>query len=256
MKDKSNTLSNNIHSSESLIKYLQEKGENHNHYKYYAKIDRIKAIKDNKVLYLSCGKTWNDIRDRENFSKANGIYMNFGKCFSTALLENVAMWMLYGGIHGDGGMIEFTQSDIKAIKNKTQEITLGYFIDGDFQPLRTVSKEDFRIFITDMVYIHEDANSFRLTRADENRSGVKRSIVAEIAPYTKSFPWHYEKESRLVCQVCKDKIPDGCTDLRIDLAEVCALGFLDRIVTSPIYKGDKINGISESQMASQIEWDL
>ncbi|MDO4847489.1 MAG: hypothetical protein Q3968_05100 [Clostridiaceae bacterium] len=109
------SLAGNVSNSEELWNYLKKKAKSHNNYKCYSTIDRIIDIRDNKILYLSNGKTWNDISDRSEFNSDDYQKVNFGKCFSFSQEENVAMWMLYGGIEKRSGMIDFTKKGIRAL---------------------------------------------------------------------------------------------------------------------------------------------
>ena len=76
------TLEKNCDTAENLKAYLCQKGKNHNCYKAYSTLDRVVKIRDNKLLYLSNGETWNDITDRNNFNSTTNSIVNYGKCFS------------------------------------------------------------------------------------------------------------------------------------------------------------------------------
>ena len=120
------TLENQCQTIETLKMYLQEKGKNHNCYKCYSSLKRIADIRDSKALYLSNGESWNDINDRNGFNSDSDTLKNFGKCFSFSQDENVAMWMLYGGIDKASGMIDFTKKGINAILD-IPSLSVGYF---------------------------------------------------------------------------------------------------------------------------------
>ena len=56
-------------SAEKLKEYLKLKARGHNSYKCYSRIERIRPIIQEKVLYLNNGQGWNDITDRTNFNR-------------------------------------------------------------------------------------------------------------------------------------------------------------------------------------------
>ncbi len=255
MKNRENVLKRNSESSEALRKYLIEKGQNHNYYKYYANIEYIKEIKNDGHLYLSCGDDWNDENDKRGFVKTDGSYVNFGKCFSTAMTENVALWLLYGGINGDGGMISFTKNDMSKIKNNTQKIELGYFENGSFVSKDTLG-DSFEIYLTDIVYIYEDKKDIRLTRADDKCSGVMKDVINGFEIYSKAYPWHYEKECRLICKVDTKKLKKEYTHLKINLKEIGVEKSLENSYVSPIYDGVQIDDFLPSKLTGQVKWDL
>ena len=135
------TLEGNCNSIENLNAYLRQKGKNHNCYKAYTSLSRVVEIRDTKFLYLSNGETWNDVIDRNNFNSATNLVVNYGKCFSFSQDENVAMWMLYGGIDKLSGMIDFTKKGMHSIL-ATNLINVGYFDgDGKFKTEKTLTTQ-------------------------------------------------------------------------------------------------------------------
>lgn len=74
-------------------------------------------------VYLTNGENWNDTKNRKVMEK-NGA---FGMCFSHAVSESVAMWMLYSGAHGkQGAILNFTNKIISAICQANM-VELGNF---------------------------------------------------------------------------------------------------------------------------------
>lgn len=96
-KTKTADQSNANWTKEEYVKHLREKGKNHTNYKIYSYGTRITDIIDETTLYLSDGQRWNDRIDRDNFCRKDQP-RRFARCFSFSKSENVAMWMLYGGM--------------------------------------------------------------------------------------------------------------------------------------------------------------
>ena len=124
-------------SHEALKNGLQENGRRHRSYNMYTSMERALSLVVTGNLYISDGQHWNDLPDRE-IMKDNRAY---GICFSCSTLENIAMWMLYSGNHGQSGaMIQFPPFVMKEIL-KTPELEIGSFNSaGKFEPKERLSK--------------------------------------------------------------------------------------------------------------------
>jgi hypothetical protein len=186
-------------SVESLYTYLKQKGKNHNHYKSYSNIDSIVNIRNTKYLYLGTGVRWNDKTDRENFNPDNSEYLNFGKCFSFSAEENVAMWMLYGGIDKRGGMIDFTKKGMESILS-VQSIEFGHSDNHSFVPDKVLRADFFDLYCVDIIYYKENSTGYYIKRSEESVNNMPKSIFNQLMFCKKAYPWLYENECRLICQ--------------------------------------------------------
>lgn len=246
-------LSDCCETAEQLQFYLEQKAQSHNSYKCYSRIERIQAIVEREALYLNSGENWNDITDLKNFEKAAPGFKNFGKCFSFSQDENVAMWMLYGGIDNRGAMIDFTRSAIRNIL-RIGQITLGKFEGGQFHAMQTVEQENFQIWITDIVYCNEKTGY--LKRSDETCANVREEIIRQLGPCKKAYPWNYENECRLIVSVKNPSVPEECDTVKIDLHNVELGKSMERLYYSPTYQGKIVEGFRESRLSGTIKWDL
>ena len=249
-----NTLSSACKTAKDLSNYLIEKGESHNCYKCYATLERIVGIRDKKKLYLGNGKNWNDTVDREAFN-SDVEFSYFAKCFSFSREESVAMWMLYGGIDKKGGMIDFTQKGIKSIL-KAPEITVGRFADKVFQPIKKLHREEFEIYVTDIVYYKKQNNGYFIKRSDETCHSLSEKIFSKLQNCKKSYAWQYENECRLIVKIKKELLDSNCEAIEIDLSNMELGKSLDHIYRSPNYPTSEIFNSNPSNIEKTVDWNL
>lgn len=245
-------------STENLRKYLIEKANGHNHFKVYTQLGRLTYWINSKAIYLSDGKYWNDVHDRESFNTPYNAIVNFGTCFSFSKSENVAMWMLYGGTGSDGVMVDFQRKHIAKILNDTATIEIGYWNNYEFVPQKTITKDSFRIMLSDVIYYaenSEDAGTYDIKRSDESIKGTDTSCIDNLEHVKKSYAWNYENECRLIVSVDRSIIPAGACAIRIDVGDMFEkLIKAQRIYESPNYKA--YHQFSSSKLKGEIDWDL
>ncbi len=209
--------------SDALANGLQQCGKSHRRYNLYMPMERALGLLLNGNLYLSNGANWNDKHDRDAMSAKRA----YAVCMSYATVENVAMWMLYGGNGGkQGAMISFLPSTINEILN-VDHIELGKFGDDG---LFVTSSEDtidingFRIFISDMLYTEicnekdkqkqgdnvkdneknkNNEKMRKITHADEHVT-VGKEIIDHDDIFNKDIAWQYEKECRLIVKLSSE----------------------------------------------------
>lgn len=239
-------------SADDLKAYLQEKAKNHNSYKCYSKMDYIAPMVKGQVMYLNNGKKWNDVTDRNNFNSTES-QVNFGKCFSFLQDENVAMWMLYGGIYHTGAMVDFTKKGMEHILETTQ-IELGYFENKVFCGKRLLKRPTFDIWMTDIVYCNEK-NGY-MKRSDESCTQVSQGVFDDLGYCKKAYPWNYENECRLIVSIPQKEIPVNCDTVKIDLRNMKLGKSLSRAYYCPGYQGVEVEGFHKSKLDGTVEWDL
>lgn len=251
-----NTLEKNCNTVENLKTYLRQKGKNHNCYKAYSSLDSVVKIRDTKFLYLSNGERWNDVTDRNNFNSDTNSVVNYGKCFSFSQDENVAMWMLYGGIDKLSGMIDFTKKGMQSILN-TESINIGYF-DNDrrFKTEIVLKKGDFDIYITDIVYYKSNGNGYYINRSEESYNCLSAEIFESLRYCKKSYPWKYENECRLIVSVDKKFINSNCNVVQINLNNMDLGKSLERVYRGPNYPLENTQGSLPSKLDNTIDWSL
>ncbi len=240
-------------SAEQIIAYAKQKAGNHKYYKHYASLERIKDnIIDGKSLYLSRGDFWNDRKDAARLNHDGSSTVNYAMCFSTGQAENVAMWMLYGGILGQGGMIDFTKENMQQIL-KTPTVELGNFAEDTFVPLQSLTHDQFDIYLADIIYYSEDSSGYRLTRAEEHVSSISQEIIDGLTMYLKKYAWSYERECRLIVSIDRSLVQDDFKHIKIDLS---AIDMTKRLYMAPNRKAPPVQEFQSSALGSDIHWNL
>lgn len=251
MKEKT-TMKDFCDSAEKLNFYLQEKAKSHNSYKCYSRMEYIYPIVKKRVMYLRNGQNWNDVTDRKGFNGTED-KIHYGKCFSFLQDENVAMWMLYGGVYHTGAMVDFTRAGMANIL-KTTQIELGYFEDGVFCRQKVLERSSFEIWMTDIVYCNEKTGYMK--RSDESCTKVNPSVFDNLGCCKKAYPWSYENECRLIVSIPKELIPPQCDTVKIDLRNVNLGKSLTRAYYCPGYQGAEVEGFCKSKLDKTVDWDL
>lgn len=249
--DKS-SIKGHCNTAEDLKKYLQNKGRHHNYYKTFSKIEHISQIIHEKVLYLSDGQNWNDVDDRAKLQQCD-TYKLFAKCFSFSKSEDVAMWMLYGGVYHTGAMVDFTREAMNSIL-EIPSIDVGYFSNDEFQTAQTLDRQSFKIWLTDIVYCDKETGYMK--RADESSKGVPREVLERLQYCEKDCAWSYENECRLIVAIDRGQRLDNCNNVRINLRNVKLGVSLSRAYYCPQYRGEKIDGFQPSEMDGKVSWEL
>lgn len=245
-------------STERLREYLIEKANGHNHFKVYTRFDRLTYWISSRAIYLSDGKCWNDVHDRESFNNPHNGIVNFGTCFSFSESENVAMWMLYGGTNSDGVMVDFQRKHIAKILNDTPSIEIGYWNNDEFVPQKTITKDAFSIMLSDVLYYAENsekAGTYDIKRSNESIKGTGTDSIDKLECVKKSYAWNYENECRLILSLDRSIIPVGAYAIKIDVGDTFSeLMKAHRIYEAPNYKSSY--RFSKSKLRGEIDWDL
>ena len=252
----------------AFLEYLKEKGANHRSYKYYSTIKNVNSCMDKRALFLSDGRNWNDIIDRENFNNEKLDMMNFGRCFSYSTTESVAMWMLYGGMEHRGAMLDFDKNTILSILRSVRQISLGYFGEDEFIALTRLDRKDFEIQLVDVVYTEKKKteNIIRRSTGDIWKVPLGNTILNS-ERYTiihKSKAWDYEQECRLIVSIKKDIIRrvknfNKISMVKIDLKSV-DLDNVRRVYSPNVLDEDELESLDKffykSDLSKEVDWDL
>lgn len=250
--------------SETLQEYLSEKAINHHNYRHYSDCDRIQAILDTGYIYLSDGKTWNDIVDRTAFQNNTSGKTNFGICFTYSMSENIAFWMLYS--RTNGRMINFTQKVIKSIVTNTSNVSIGQFLDSNFITIKSCNINPTDIFVCDVLYydsVDNKPNEYRVKHSDEKREYINKSLIDNLQYIKKTMAWSYEKECRLIVQIPNEVINEIIKDSRyleskpllvkLQIKEDLLHTLLSRVIESPNTDKDEY---LPSCIKNKIDWDV
>lgn len=240
----------------TLNQYL--KNRTHHSYKFYSTYNRIENIIKNRCLYLSDGKKWNDKEDRESFNSEKSDIKNFGLCFSFSRSENVALWMLYGGMDKSGALIDLKKRMFGLELDDKPSIKLGFFKDDKFQACLELSSKDYTVDFWDVLYYgkkNESDIDYSIKHSDKVCNNVPEKKFKEITFLKKRFVWNYENETRLVVSVSKSLLKNNEIDtVQFPLKVKTSKDLKDCVVLAPNYSGTKQHKLSSSSLG--LDWDL
>lgn len=243
---------------DNLYSYLAGKGKNHREYKHYATRERIASIIDGGALYLTDGATWNDKYDRDHFNPSYSPYKRFGACFSVSRVESVAMWMLYGGMDGNGAMINFDRNTlVESMKAGCYEF--GRFNkNGEFECIIKLSLNKMRLDLVDVLYFQSDGGDvFDIGRSSlGSRSKLDRIALEGIEQIAKHSSWSYENEVRLVAKVDTADLGRRASHIKcVKIPLKFEEGFLEgRVFDSPT--ADDHGFYCDSELCGTVDWNL
>lgn len=243
----------------SLLKYLSLKGSNRKHYRHYATRTRVEQIISQSAIYLSDGSLWNDKFDRENFNSSSSRYKNFGVCLSANSDESIAMWMLYGGIDGNGAMIDFDKNTLQKAMN-SEQYEAGFFDShGKFVSTTTLNAPEVLFRLMDVIYFSRNKNdkdTITIERIGEPQVKISSFLSSGLHQISKHKSWSYESEVRLVATVNKQLLQNKAEDIQVirvplDLDDVIRNR---RIYNSPISNNQK--RFRKSMLFGTVDWNL
>lgn len=240
---------------------LRENALRHKNYNMYTAMDRAMCLALTGNLYISNGRAWNDMLDRDVMQRRSA----FGICMSCSTIESMAMWMLYSGDKGkNGALVRFTPSIIKEIV-EIPTVELGCFEPcGKFteNPLVLTRKDkNFDIFMTDVIYTdtQEKDPSTLIASLGEDHELLDWRLLEEAGVFFKHYAWSYEKECRLIVtlspEIQQKATKNGLDIIRISLSAASQRVIKDRIVRSPVYAGKTDFGIV-STLYGNVDWQL
>lgn len=263
-----------FNNSEQLKKYLRAKAMNHKSYKQYMTEDKAQNCIKDTAIFLTRGNNWND-QDDESRVNGDKNKVRFVACFSYMTNENVAMWMLYGGINNTGTMLNLDGCDFRKTINETKKLQIGKFGAIGFQAERTIDENEYTCDLTDILYVaHNENKADTIKRSDErfpleddlkNNTFDCRTFHLDNQQFTynqKAYGWNYENECRLVITVeLTDENRNFYSDK--DLAIKLPIVFKDEkstihdyIVLAPNYVGNLQNQGYKTSDINGLSWDL
>ncbi|WP_165053387.1 MULTISPECIES: hypothetical protein [unclassified Adlercreutzia] len=241
-----------------ILEYLGSTGSSRRNYRHYATRRRIASILDDSAFYLTDGRSWNDKYDRERFNPRDSSFKRFGICFSAMTSESIAMWMLYGGIDGNGAMINFDKGTLRAAM-LAPEYECGYFDHGRFCPVGVLDASDMELRLMDVLYFGggDGDGKMSIGRVGESgRTRIAREALRGIEPIAKHKSWSYEVEVRLVAAVSKSVLGDEGSKIEAIRIPLKLSGDFRRrrVFDSPVSDGS--GGNLDSELHGMVEWDL
>ena len=242
-----------------VLSFLAGRGGMHREYKHYATRARIAGILRSGALYLTDGTSWNDKYDREHFNPSFMSTKRFGACFSASSTESVAMWMLYGGMDGNGAMINFDRRTLQGAMGR-ESYECGWFgTDGKFECVVELPGDRLSLRLVDVLYFqnHADGNvTVGRPSIEGGRHVMDGRAFNGIEQIAKHQSWSYENEVRLVATISKlDLVGKAshvkCVKIPIDFDDAFVAG---RVFDSPVSDGG--GNYRDSELRGTVDWNL
>ena len=242
-----------------VLSFLAGRGGMHREYKHYATRARIAGILRSGALYLTDGTSWNDKYDREHFNPSFMSTKRFGACFSASSTESVAMWMLYGGMDGNGAMINFDRRTLQGAMGR-ESYECGWFgTDGKFECIVELPADRLSLRLVDVLYFqnHADGNvTVGRPSIEGGRHVMDGRAFNGIEQIAKHQSWSYENEVRLVATISKlDLVGKAshvkCVKIPIDFDDAFVAG---RVFDSPVSDGG--GNYRDSELRGTVDWNL
>lgn len=252
-------LQEHLEGYRDVLSFLADKGGMHREYKHYATRARIAGILGGGALYLTDGTSWNDKYDREHFNPSFMSTKRFGACFSASSTESVAMWMLYGGMDGNGAMINFDRRTLQGAMGR-ESYECGWFgTDGKFECIVELPADRLSLRLVDVLYFqnHADGNvTVGRPSIEGGRHVMDGRAFNGIEQIAKHQSWSYENEVRLVATISKlDLVGKAshvkCVKIPIDFDDAFVAG---RVFDSPVSDGG--GNYRDSELRGTVDWNL
>ncbi len=242
-----------------VLSFLAGRGGMHREYKHYATRACIAGILRSGALSLTDGTSWNDKYDREHFNPSFMSTKRFGACFSASSTESVAMWMLYGGMDGNGAMINFDRRTLQGAMGR-ESYECGWFgTDGKFECVVELPGDRLSLRLVDVLYFqnHADGNvTVGRPSIEGGRHVMDGRAFNGIEQIAKHQSWSYENEVRLVATISKlDLVGKAshvkCVKIPIDFDDAFVAG---RVFDSPVSDGG--GNYRDSELRGTVDWNL
>ncbi len=252
-------LQEHLEGYRDVLSFLADRGGMHREYKHYATRARIAGILGSGALYLTDGTSWNDKYDREHFNPSFMSTKRFGACFSASSTESVAMWMLYGGMDGNGAMINFDRRTLQGAMGR-ESYECGWFgTDGKFECIVELPADRLSLRLVDVLYFqnHADGNvTVGRPSIEGGRHVMDGRAFNGIEQIAKHQSWSYENEVRLVATISKlDLVGKAshvkCVKIPIDFDDAFVAG---RVFDSPVSDGG--GNYRDSELRGTVDWNL
>lgn len=244
---------------EMVLEFLASKGKTHRNYRHYVTRNRALQIIKNNAIYLTDGSNWNDKFDSGRFNPPFMKTKRFGTCFSASSVESIAIWMLYGGVDGNGVMFNFDHRTLSNAMNRDY-YECGYFDEnGMFRNTVTLSAEHVNMSLIDILYfMPKESGGVEIGRSslEGGRYELDSKAFDAIAQIAKHRSWSYENEVRLIATIDKRFLHQKATGvqcvkipLNLDSAFVNT-----KVFDSPTSDGDGC--FCDSELTQTVDWSL
>jgi len=182
---------------------------------HYTSVKNARNILSNECIFLSKFSGMNDITEAGLHSEDMNRVFVLSLCHSEAL--NIPVFYLYGGINGKGCRIQFTDTKIREILQKSQV----FGVNKQYRLLKnSIDPSEYKI-ISDWVYYISTDGYCEHRNDTPKRFESKEKALLELKKtdrnyFVKSPIWKYENEFRIIVAFNKD-IPYDRVALRFNI---------------------------------------
>lgn len=192
---------------DSLIDYLEKKGENHTYYYHYTSWDSFVKIYNSRSFLLTRGNSLAINDQHESLMKGSWKIWNktYIGSFAFGASENMAMWGLYGLPWEDAVRIVIPKENMLYWIKSISSVLLW---DNGEKGIIT----DPKISLADIVYVSgiKNGDDLKLTHNDKSFTTIHLPKLhgldtdPKMTGYIKNYAWHYENEVRIRVELPKD----------------------------------------------------
>lgn len=187
-------------------KYGNQRSYYHGGFYHYTRLDNIEKILTGKSFLLFHLGDSNDPAENEITEKNR----KFALSFSTGVHENIPLWYLYAGIDGQGGRLAFKKAHIYDMIHHAEYSLIE--VDENKKILAggekiSLSKADFNCILQDVIYYEHVGDKVTLKyNTMVNHEHISWDDFKKFRnnndAFVKGLVWYYEKETRLLNEVC------------------------------------------------------
>lgn len=205
---------------------------------YYTTLGTLEKIFLGRYFYASNFSEMNDLDEAEaHMSNQERVH---ALCFSNSNSESVPMWYLYSGLLGRGACLKFTPAKmIKFIKSiKYVHPVIAGKPD---ESISLVVGKDIEIQYG-WIYYQSDNNSYHFKNKWYAVTDNAEDFIASNY-FIKQYPWHYEREFRIVFINNSDSTYERIA-VKIDDSLIKTL----KVILAPEIKKDEIKNSTFAQL--------
>ena len=184
-----------VKSPEMLRDFLRAKGGNHKAYYQYTNCEALGKIVSGKTLLLTRADELNDLAECNGMSSAEK-QKTYIASFTFGQMESVAMWIMYSKCYKKAVRVRFSLKQMNKLKKQLAKDS--YAVSADKKDTGRYPVKDF--YFSDIIYAHNkffEHNAEKLLNSHDTPIECwKKSPV--LHSLTKTAPWAYEKEVRLI----------------------------------------------------------
>lgn len=187
-------------------KYSEQRAYNHNGFYHYTQLGNINEILKGRSFLLFHPGDSNDPCEAEITEKGK----KFALSFSTGVHENIPLWYLYAGIDGQGGRLTFKKAHIYDMIHQAKysliEVGENKNVLAGGEKI-SLSKADFNCILQDVIYYEHVRDKVTLKyNTMVNHEHISWDEFKKFRnnndAFVKGLVWYYEKETRLLVEVC------------------------------------------------------